>query len=261
MLDELRNHWREYLMEASGLAGFIIVASLVTTVLEHPDLFVMKGELGYYPLLRRVPLGLLLGAYIATIVYLFGERSGAHINPAVTGAFFYLGKINYVNATFYVVAQFSGAIFAALMMSVVLGVYYEHPSIHYVTTIPGPGAGATYKAFVAEFIISFILMFVLLIVISSKRFEKYAFIVTGVLIAIYLVVETPYSGMSLNPARSFGSAFAAGQWRELWIYFTAPVLAMLAAAQCFQLLKRMWLRNAAWFKESSTHPQRVPPEA
>jgi len=146
-------------------------------------------------------------------------------------------------------------------MSVVLGVYYEHPSIHYVTTIPGPGAGATYKAFVAEFIISFILMFVLLIVISSKRFEKYAFIVTGVLIAIYLVVETPYSGMSLNPARSFGSAFAAGQWRELWIYFTAPVLAMLAAAQCFQLLKRMWFRNAAWFKESSTHPQRVPPEA
>jgi aquaporin Z len=261
MLDELRNHWREYLMEASGLAGFIIVASLVTTVLEHPDLFVMQGGLGYHPLLRRVPLGLLLGTYIATIVYLFGERSGAHINPAVTAAFFYLGKINYVNAAFYVAAQFLGATFAAILMTVVLGVYYEHPSIHYVTTVPGSGSHAIYKALIAEFTISFILMFVMLIVISSKRLEKYAFIVTGVLIAIYLVVETPYSGMSMNPARSFGSAFAAGEWRYLWIYFAAPILAMLAAAQCFNLLKRSWLRNATWFKESPTHPQQAPPTA
>jgi aquaporin Z len=63
------------------------------------------------------------------------------------------------------------------------------------------------SAFIAEFIISFVLMFVVLIFISSKRLEKYATIVTGVLIALYLVIELPFSGMSLNPARSFAAVW------------------------------------------------------
>ena len=73
MIESLRKHWREYLMEGVGLAGFIIGASLLTTLLEHPDLFVMKSELGYSPMLRRVPLGLMMGAYITGVVYLFGS--------------------------------------------------------------------------------------------------------------------------------------------------------------------------------------------
>ncbi len=241
-------------MEGVGLAGFIIGASLLTTLLEHPDLFVMRSELGYYPLLRRVPLGLVLGAYIAGVVYLIGKRSGAHINPAVTCAFLRLGKITKWNATLYILAQFVGATLAALLMSIVLGELYSHPSIHYVTTVPGKGADAIEKAFIAEFIISFVLMFVVLIVISSKRLEKYAAIVTGVLLAIYLIIETPYSGMSLNPARSFGSAFAAGEWRDLWIYFAAPVLAMLSATELFIVIKRLWLHRASWFKECPVYP-------
>ena len=108
-------------MEAGGLAGFIIGASLLTTLLEHPDLFVMESELGYYPLLRRVPLGLVMGAYIAGVVYFFGERSGAHINPAVTCAFLRLGKITRWDAAFYILAQFGGSVLAALLMSVALG--------------------------------------------------------------------------------------------------------------------------------------------
>ncbi len=254
MFDSLKSHWREYLMEAAGLGGFIIGARLLTVLLEHPDLFVMKGWLGNHPSLRRVPLGLCMGVYIAMVVHLFGKQSGAHINPAVTATFLRIGKINNWNAVFYIAAQFIGATLAALLMTVVLGTMYEHPSIHYVTTESGRGAGAVEKAFVAEFIISFILMFVVLIAIHSKHLEKYAAVLTGVLIAIYLIVETPYSGMSLNPARSFGPAFAAGQWKDLWIYFTAPVLAMLLAAQIFLLIKRFWLHQASWFKECPCYP-------
>ncbi len=254
MLDNLKSHWREYLMEGVGLAGFIIGASLLTTLLEHPDLFVMESVLGYHPLLRRVPLGLVMGAYVAGVVYLFGERSGAHINPAVTCAFLRLGKIAKLDAALYILAQFGGATLAALLMSVVLGELYAHPSIHYVTTVSDNTARGVEKAFIAEFIISFVLMFVVLIVISSKHLEKFAAIVTGVLLTIYLIVETPYSGMSLNPARSFGSAFAAGEWRDLWIYFTAPVLAMLSATELFRVLKRLWLHQAAWFKELPSYP-------
>lgn len=253
MLDSLKRHWRHYLREAAGLGGFIIGAGLLTVLLEHPDLFVMEGWLGNHPALRRVPLGLCMGAYITMVVHFFGQQSGAHINPAVTATFLRIGKINSWNAVFYIAAQFIGATLAALLMTVVLGPLYEHPSIHYTTTEPGRGAGALEKAFIAEFIISFILMFLVLIVTNSKL-EKYAAALTGVLIAIYLIVETPYSGMSLNPARSFGSAFAAGRWKDLWIYFTAPVIAMLLAAEIFLLLKRCWLHQASWFKECPCHP-------
>jgi aquaporin Z len=63
--------------------------------------------------------------------------------------------------------------------------------------------------------------------------EKLAAPVSGVLIARYLIFELPFSGMSLNPARSFGAALAANKWEHLWIYFVAPPLAMLLAAEIY----------------------------
>lgn len=241
-------------MEAAGLGGFIIGASLLMVLLEHPEFFVMKSWLGAHPLLRRVPLGIVLGAYITLVVHMWGERSGAHINPAVTLSFLRLGKIRIQDATAYILAQFAGAFLAALLMTWVLGELYKDPSIHYVTTVSGKGADGVRKAFVAEFIISFVLMFVVLVAINTKRLEKFAGLLTGLLIAIYLIVETPYSGMSLNPARSFASAFVAGDWTDLWIYFTSPVIAMLLAAEIFLRLKRVWMCKAAWHKESPMHP-------
>ncbi len=155
---------------------------------------------------------------------------------------------------FYILAQFVGATLAALLKTAILGELYEHPSIHHVTTVSGKGANGVQKAFTAEFIISFVLMFELLIAINSKHLEKSAGLLAGLLIGIYLIVETPYSGMCLNPARSFGSAFAAGDWTGLWIYFTAPVLAMLVATEIFLWLKRIWMHKASWSKESPMYP-------
>ena len=209
MYEALKRHWPQYLTEAAGLAGFIIGAGLLTTLLEHPSSPVQQA-MGQSPLLRRVPLGLGMGAYIAAVIYSpWGKQSGAHINPAVTLTFWRLGKIKSWDAIFYAFAQFAGATLAALLMTVVLGKYYAHPSIKYTATTPGPGANGTQLAFIAEFIISFILMLVLLLVINSKQLERLAGLFAGSLIAVYLIFETPYSGMSLNPARSFGSAFAA----------------------------------------------------
>lgn len=224
-------------MEAAGLAGFVVGASLLTVFLEHPEFRVMKSALGEYPMWRRVPLGIILGAYIAGVVYLFGNRSGAHINPAVTWAFFRLGKISLADALFYTLAQFAGATAAAQIMKFALGEFYRNPPIHYVVTEPAKWDNSGMIAFAAEFFISFVLMLVCLVAANSSRLEKLVAPITGFLIALYLIVETPYSGMSLNPARSFGSALAANEWRYLWIYFVAPPLAMLAAAEIFLRLK------------------------
>ncbi len=238
MLEALKSHWREYLTEACGLVGFMVGASLLTTLLEHPDSPV-QHMMGQQPLLRRVPLGIIMGAYIAATVYSpWGKRSGAHVNPAVTVSFLWLGKIKPWDALFYLFAQFAGAILAAQAMALALGKLYSHPSIHYATTIPGAGANATARAFTAEFIISFILMFVVLVAINSEHLERFAGLFAGLLIGIYFIVEAPYSGMSLNPARSFGSALAARHWLDLWVYFTAPPLGMLLAAEAYRWLRK-----------------------
>lgn len=233
MLQTFRNHWPHYLAEAAGLGFFMTCASLFTTLLEYPDspLHGAMKEL----LARLMVLGVLMGCVIAAIVYSpWGKKSGAHINPAVTLAFWRLGKITTWDAVFYTIFQFLGGLVAVQIMGLVLGAAYRHPAINHVVTVPGPGGPL--KAFIAEFVISFILMLVLLLVINSKKTEKLAGLCAGILIALYLMFESTYSGMSLNPARTFASAFAAREWTGLWIYFAAPCLAMLLACEVFKAI-------------------------
>jgi len=241
MLETFKRNWREYLMEAAGLAGFVLSAGLLTVFLEHPDFPSMRSSFGgeENAIWRRVPLGIIMGGYIAAVIYLFGKKSGAHINPATTWAFFRLGKINLTDTIFYTVAQFAGAVAAALFLKFWVGEWFAHPLIDFGVTKPKPPHGSM-SALIAEFIISFVLMFVVLIVISSKRLEKYIAPVSGVLITLYLIFELPFSGMSLNPARSFAAALAANKWEHLWIYFVAPPVAMLLAAEIYARIKTVF---------------------
>jgi len=227
MSENLKINWPVYLMEFFGLAGFVLAAGLLTIFLEHPDFPVMKSTLKDFPLLRRIPLGIIMGGYITAVILLFGKKSGAQVNPSVTWTFFRLGKINFTNAVFFTIAQFAGAISAALLLKCTLGVWFGHPLINNAMS-----------AFAAEFIISFILMLVVLMAGSSRRFEKYVAPVSGILIALYLIIEIPWSGMSLNPARSFAGALAADEWSYLWIYFLSPTVAMLTAAEVFLQWKK-----------------------
>ncbi len=256
MLETFKRHWREYLMEAVGLAGFVSGAGLLTVFLEHPDFPAMQSAFGgeENAIWRRVPLGILMGAYIALVVYLFGEKSGAHINPATTWAFFRLGKINFADAVFYTLAQFAGAIAAAQLLKLSLGEWFAHPLVDFGVTKPIPPHGSL-LAFSAEFIISFVLMFVVLVFISSKRLEKYAALISGVLIALYIIFEMPFSGMSLNPTRSFAAALAANKWEHLWIYFVAPPVAMLLAAEIFTGIKSTFQNFID--KELPSYPKEV----
>jgi aquaporin Z len=109
-----------------------------------------------------------------------------------------------------------------------------HPAVNYAATIPGPGGAAI--AFVAEVIISFILMSVVLRVSNTARLARFTGLFAGALVMTYISLEAPLSGMSMNPARTFGSAFSANTWTALWIYFTAPPLGMMLAAETYRRL-------------------------
>lgn len=227
----LKAHWPEYLMEGAELGLFMISACLFVAWIEHPA-YGFPEQL-HDPFLRRALIGLAMGVTAVAIVFSpLGKRSGAHFNPAVTLTFLRLGRIAPWDAAFYALGQFAGACVGVVLAQLILGsAVVADPSVNFVATLPGSDGVAV--AFVAEAIISFILMSVVLSVSNDKRLNRYTAFFAGTLVALFIAFEAPYSGMSMNPARSFGSAFPGGIWQSLWIYFTAPPLGMLAAAEVF----------------------------
>ena len=110
MIESLRRHWPEYLMEALGLGIFMFAAVIGTALLWNTESPV-QPYVADYPIVQRLLMGAAMGLTAVFIVYSpFGKRSGAHINPAVTLTFFRLGKIAPWDAVFYVIAQFVGAV-------------------------------------------------------------------------------------------------------------------------------------------------------
>ncbi len=234
MLESLKTHWPEYLMEAAELGLFMVSACTVVALLEHPASPV--PQMIPYPTLRRVLVGIAMGLTAISIVYSpWGKQSGAHFNPSVTVTFYRLGKIRGADALFYVLAQFIGGVMGVLLTAVIIGSFLRHPSVRYAVTVPGPvGIPA---AFGAEMLISFILMTMVLTVSNNSRLGRFTGLFAGSLVAVYIALEAPLSGMSMNPARTLASALPANFWTGIWIYFTAPPLGMLLAAEAFLMKK------------------------
>lgn len=208
----------------------MVSASAFSTLLVHPASPFAAVAI---PLVaRRVVMGIAMGLTLAAIVYSpVGGRSGAHMNPAVTLTFLRLGKIAPIDAFAYVIAQFLGG-----AAGIVLAVWMLHglptdPSVNYVATVPGPAG--TLVAFAAEAVISFGMMLTVLSVSNRQRTARYTGLCAAILVATYITFEAPLSGTSMNAARSFAPALLAHTEHTLWIYFTAPLLGMMLAAETF----------------------------
>jgi aquaporin Z len=220
-------------MEAWGLGTFMVSAGLFATVLEYPGSPVHQALPD--PVARRVLIGLAMGLTAVAIIYSpWGKRSGAHLNPATTLTFLNLGKVAPWDACFYILAQFVGGTLGVLLVAALLRGAFTMAPVSYAATLPGPaGAGA---AFAAEFLISCGMMLTVLFASNTERLAKYTGVLAGALVAAYISVEAPLSGMSMNPARTFASAAPAGVWDGIWIYLSAPIAGMLAAARLYQLV-------------------------
>jgi aquaporin Z len=229
-LAALQQHWPEYLMEAGELGMFMISACLVTALLQHPDSPV-HGAIANSTL-RRLLAGIAMGLTAVTIFLSpWGKRSGAHLNPSVTLTFFSLGKVHGWDALFYVLAQLMGGIAGVVLAGRLIGTRIGHPAVRYAITTPGPQGD--WIAFGAEFLISFLMMTTVLNVSNTKRTARFTPFFAGTLVALFIFFESPFSGMSMNPARTLGSAVPAMVWTSLWIYFTAPVAGMFLASKLY----------------------------
>ena len=228
MIDALRNHWPEYLIEAWCLGTFMLSACFFAVLLFSPasPLATLDNSL------RNVLMGLAMGATaIGIITSPLGKRSGAHFNPSVTLTFLRLGKVAPADAIFYIVFQFVGGVAGVVLSWVLFGNLLADKAVNFVVTVPGPYGVAS--AFAAEVAISFAMMTMVLFTTNSARLARFTPVFAGSLVAFYIAVENPISGMSMNPARTFASSVVAGNWTAWWVYFTAPPIAMLGAAEFF----------------------------
>ncbi len=226
----LRDHWPEYASEALCLGLFMLSAASFATLLQHPASPLAVAQRPGWT--ARLPMGVAMGLTLVAIVYSpLGGRSGAHMNPAVTLTFLRLGKLARTDAAGYIAAQFVGGTAGILGATWLLHRLPADPSVNFVATVPG--STGPLVAFVAEAAISFGMMLTVLIVSNTTRFARMTGVCGGLLVATYITLEAPLSGMSMNAARTLGPALLAHTERSLWIYATAPLLGMLAAAETF----------------------------
>ncbi|MCM2310833.1 MAG: aquaporin [Steroidobacteraceae bacterium] len=219
----LRGHWPEYLIEGWALGTFMVSAGLFATLFEAAD-SPLRQALANDDL-RRVLVGIAMGLTAVALIYSpWGQRSGAHMNPAVTLSYLRLGKVRGWDAAFYMLAQFIGGTLGVLVALALLGEAFTAPPVSYAATLPGPDG--PWVACLAEALISAGLMFTVLTVSSHPRLAARTGWFAGALVAIFITVEAPFSGMSMNPARSFASALPGGLWSGYWIYALAPLVGM-----------------------------------
>jgi aquaporin Z len=223
-----RRHWPDYLIEAAGLGLFMLTACVVVAALEHPasPLHTLAGQ----PFQRRALTA------IALIYSPWGQRSGAHLNPALTLTFWRLGKIEGRDAIGYVVAQFAGAVAGVAVATGLIGAaVMSHPAGGGVVTVPGAQGWAV--AFATETGLAFGMMGAVLMLGNSARTNRWTGVVAGAMVALYITFAAPLSGMGMNPARTFGTALWAQVWTAIWVYFTAPLLGTGVAAALFVRLR------------------------
>ena len=228
-------HWPEYLIEGVCLGLFMVSACSFTVLLQHPASAIRQMLPSAF--VRRLLTGVAMGVTAVALIYSpWGKQSGAHLNPSVTLTFLRLGKIEPSDGVFYVIAQFIGGTLGVLLSGLIWGHAIAEQNVRYAATLPG--ARGTGIAFVAEMGISFLMMTMVLNVSNSAQIARFTGVLAGALVATYITLESPLSGMSMSPARSFASAAPGRLWNSLWIYFTAPPLGMMLAAQLY-----VWLRG------------------
>jgi aquaporin NIP len=208
---------------AEGLAAFALVFAGCGAAVTNAR---YGGALG------AVGIALVFGLVIMVMVYATGHLSGAHINPAVTIAFTLTRHFPARDALAYVAAQIAGATAGALLL---LGMWTDKPA-RLGATVPSVGGGT---ALVYEVVLSAFLMFVIMAVATDTRaVGAAAAIAIGATVGLDALFGGPVTGASMNPARSFGPALAAGEWHMFWVYLAGPLLGAYAGALAYGVVRR-----------------------
>ncbi len=214
-------HWPEYGSELLGTAFLVFSALSAVTFnvgLGSPLAVVLPNRS-----VRRLMTGLLLaGSGSLVAISPLGKLSGAHINPAVSLAFWLQGKMHQHDLVSYIASQLLGAGLGVLI--------WRERAASVQNGVTAPGAGyPIWSVFLLEMGLTCLLVLAIFLFLSSHRLLRWTPVMTWLLVAFMYWQAAPISGSSLNPARSFGPALVSWFWRDQWVYeLASPIGALLA---------------------------------
>jgi len=180
--------------------------------------------------ITHVGIAITFGLIVTAMIYAVGDISGAHLNPAVTLAFWVAKEFSAKEILPYLASQAAGAFIASLTL------HYLFPANALLgSTLP---SGLPMQSFVLELILTFLLMFVILHVAKgSKEQGMFAGLAIGFVVLLEAMFAGPICGASMNPIRSLAPAAVSGHLENLWIYLTAPTLGAIIAVLAWKVLK------------------------
>jgi len=216
-------HWGEWLAEMLGTALLFGIGFSVVAVLVSPRSPVAGDVEG----VRFLLVGLNFGALSGLIaVSPLGRRSGAHLNPAVTFAFWLRGHVHRHDLAGYLTAQFLGAFIGTAAFAIALGPWAV--GIDHARTSPATVGAATGVAIEAA--LTFALMATVFVSLGIPRLVRWTPVLVGIALTGLIWVGSPPTGASLNPARSLAPALIERNLTDLWVYFAGPAIGAAAAA-------------------------------
>ncbi len=203
---------QRYLLELFGTFALVFCG---------PGAIIMNDNSG--GVITHVGIAITFGLIVMAMIYAIGGQSGAHINPAVTIAFWTTGTFPKKEVIPYITAQITGAVLASATLYILFPLHTTQGA-----TIP---LNSNMQAFILEIILSFILMFVIIKVSTgSKETGTMAGIAIGGVVGLEAMFAGPITGASMNPARSIAPALFSGDLQYLWLYISAPIIGMLLAS-------------------------------
>ena len=188
-------------------------------------------------------ISLAFGLVVALVIYAVGTTSGAHINPAVTVALAAARRFRWAEVGPYVVAQLLGACVGGLLIVAFVGSRATDLGSVGLTAL-GPGVNGL-QGIVAEALGTFLLVFTIMAVAVDERAPTgWAGFLIGLAVAVEIMLIGPFTGGSVNPARSFGPYLVnqvfggSTPWAEFYVYIVGPLVGGVAGALCYDVLAR-----------------------
>lgn len=210
---------KKYLAELIGTFALVFCGTGAIIVDQQTN-----GAVGH------IGVAITFGLIVTAMIYTFGDKSGAHINPAVTIAFSLAKLFPKKQIIPYIASQTIGALIASVLLKLLF------PSnLNLGATIP---AGSDLQSFILEIVLTFILMLTILFTSQgSKETGTMAGLAIGGVVLLEAMFAGPISGASMNPVRSLTPAIVSGNLATLWIYLTAPVVGASLATFAWRYLK------------------------
>ncbi|CAO2168023.1 unnamed protein product [Urochloa humidicola] len=214
---------------AEFIGTFILMFTVLSAIIADVD------AAAHHPAAATggIPLGVAAAAGLAVVAVVLAvvDISGSHLNPAVSLAMGLFGHLPRAHVAPYAAAQTAGAAAAAFLAKGVL----RPPDPGVMASVPSGSAG---EAFVVELVLTFVLVFVIAAVATDPASSKEAVAVSiAAAIMMNALVGGPWTGPSMNPARTVGAALATGKYKDIWVYLVAPPLGAIAGAGTYKLIK------------------------